>query len=300
MWPVLVGPTGVGKSEIAVELAREHGWEIISCDAMLVYRGFDIGTAKPLPSDRAEIAHHLIDIRDPWESYSSFDFWEDVRAALHSLSRQKKLAVLVGGTGLYLHILRNGLAPSPGPRSEFRERLQERAAREGTRALWRDLESRDPQASSAIHPNNVKRVIRALEVLEFSGKPKSAWDGESQGLAARGFSLAFVGLERERSELEAGLEARMARMFEEGFVDEVRRLMEVPWSPTAREAIGYAEVRSFLEGSATLEEARAQTLARTRRLVKKQRTWFRAMPDITWVPARGGAGAVAAALAALR
>lgn len=300
MWPVLVGQTGVGKSELALEMAREQGWEIISCDAMLVYRGFDIGTAKPSCQARAEIAHHLIDIRDPWETYSSHDFWTDLRNVLATLRARGTTAVLVGGTGLYLHLLRNGLAASPAPQAECRARLEARAAREGPRALWQELAARDPASSHAIHPNNVKRVIRALEIVELSGKPKSAWDGEARGLADEGYDLTFVGLHCEPSELDARLQARLARMFEEGLVEEVRRLMEVTWSPTAREAIGYAEVRAFLQGEVSLEQARKRMLARTRRLVKKQRTWFRAMPDISWVPARGGAQAVAQALAALR
>jgi tRNA dimethylallyltransferase len=276
---ILTGPTGSGKSELALELAGRLRAEIVSMDSMAVYRGMDIGMAKPTVAQRRQIPHHLIDELDPWESASVA--WWLARAAevTREIEARGQRVLVVGGTPLYLKALSKGLFDGPRAVAEVRQRLTEEAERLGPAVLHQRLGRVDPAAGARLHPNDLRRVIRALEVFEVTGKPLSTWQTQwsATGPASAGQVPRILWLDLPRHELYERLNSRVVAMFEAGLVDEVRKLCSLPrpLSREASQALGYKEVFAYLDGRATLEGTIAQVQTRTRNFAKRQITWFR-------------------------
>jgi tRNA dimethylallyltransferase len=285
----LVGPTASGKTEAALELAGDLGAEIVSVDSMLVYRGMDIGTAKPTPEQRAAVPHRLIDLGEPSEPFSVARYQQLGRAALEEIGERGRRALLVGGSGLYFRSLVDDLE-FPRTNAATRADLDREADALGAEAMHRRLVLTDPLAAAKIDPGNVRRTVRALEVAAVTGREFStfadAWEVYPAG------RVHAVGVEVEREALGERVERRVARMLETGFLEEVRGLLARGlggWF-TSAQAIGYAEMARHLRGEIPLEDAVASTVRRTRNLARRQMAWFRRDPRIRWVHAgRGGA-----------
>lgn len=278
----IVGPTASGKSAVAMEVARRiDGSELLSIDAFGVYRGFDIGTAKPNPQERTEIPHHLIDLVEPSEEFTVADFQREYRLVQLDLDRRSAGAILVGGTGLYLRAVIDDL-DLPGQWPEVRAELEERLDREGVSVLFGELQAVDPAASAKIDPGNGRRIVRALEVCRGSGRPFSSF---GPGLDSYPVTdVMQIGLRWRREVLEDRIRIRLAQMMEDGFLDEVRLLRSGrPWSRTAGQAVGYGELAAVLDGRISFEEALATIVQRTRRLAVRQERWFRRDPRIRWI-----------------
>lgn len=276
----IVGPTASGKSALALALAKEYGGEIISCDSMQVYKRMNIGTAKPSALEMSEVRHHLIDVREPTESFSCEDYVSLASSAIDLVSESGRLPIVCGGTGLYLDALLRGGNSAPSlDTSDIRAELSLRAENEGVFALYEELLRVDPESAAAIHPNNVKRVIRALEIYIASGEKKSELDKRSKELEspydARVIYLNYL----NRDILYRRIDSRVDSMIKEGLVEETRALMSeraFELNRTASQAIGYKELFGFIEGRESLESA-IETLKRaTRRYAKRQITWFSA------------------------
>ena len=278
----LVGTTAVGKSALALAVARgEPDIEIVSVDSMQVYRGMDIGTAKPTAAERAEVPHHLIDVADPWDDFTLAWFAREARAAVAGIEDRGHRALLVGGTGLYLRSVVDDL-DVPGRYPEARARLE---AEPDTVALHRRLADLDPVAAARMEPTNRRRVVRALEVTLGSGRPFSSFGPGLDTYPPSRFRLVGVGLPHEV--VAARIAARYHRQMADGFLDEVRRLVNDPrgLSRTARQALGYRELIAHLQGQTTLDEALELAIRRTRRFARRQRSWFRRDPRIHWLEA---------------
>jgi tRNA dimethylallyltransferase len=276
---VLTGPTGSGKSAWAARLARELPIEIISVDSAQVFRGMDIGTAKPDAATRARIVHHLIDIRDPAERYSAGEFVHDARAAMQAILARGRLPVLVGGTQLYLRALLRGMAQLPPASATVRAQLEAEATERGWAALHSELELVDPQAAAKIHRNDPQRIQRALEVYRVSGRSISAWQAETRAPVDSPHWLRFALIPGDRTALVRALQARFATMLEAGLLAEVAALYrrgdlhaELP----AIRAVGYRQLWAHCAGRIGLAEAVTLAVAATRQLAKRQLTWLRA------------------------
>jgi tRNA dimethylallyltransferase len=282
----VVGATATGKSAVALALAEELGGEIVNADALQVYRGFDIGTAKPGPAERARVRHHLIDLLDPAERYSAGEFARRAREALAEIRGRGAVPIVVGGSGLYLRALFEGISPLPPSDPEVRERLRGRLAEEGLEALRRELEAVDPATAARLTAGDTQRVLRALEVAAVSGEPLSAWISR-QPFGIQRIAAIHVGLTVPRAILYDQIASRVARMVAEGWVDEVAGLLAEGLDPEtpAFQAIGYRQLVRHLEGASTLEQAVGETIRATRRFAKRQETWFRREPDVTWFSA---------------
>jgi tRNA dimethylallyltransferase len=278
----LVGPTGAGKSELAIGLARRLNGEIISADSRMLYRGFDIGTDKPSSDVRAQIPHQLIDVADPDRPWSLAEYQAAALECIAQIAARGRLAFCVGGTGQYVFALLEGWdIPPAAPSPALRIRLEDRAAAEGSAALYVELAGLDPAAAAKIDPRNVRRVIRALEVVLSTGKAFSS----QRTRKAVPFRPFLLGLRRPRPELYARADARIDRMFQSGWVDEVRALLEKGYSPRlpAFTALGYVSIVRHLSGEITLEECVAEIRRATRILIRHQANWFRANdPQIHW------------------
>lgn len=283
----LVGPTGAGKTAWALDLAPRLDAEIVNLDSRQVYRGLDIGAAKPTLAERASVPHHLFDVVAPDEPFDCARYRELARAVIAAVEARGRRVILVGGTGLYLKVLRHGLFPGPprdpGLRAEF---AACEAAEPG--ALYARLRAVDPVAAGLLHPHDRRRLIRALEVQALTGRPLSAWH-EAHGFRGVELDIRVIGLTLERRALYARLDARCAAMVEGGLVDEVQRLWGQGYGPDLdpMRSIGYREVGAFLQGQGTLERAVCDMAQATRRLAKRQLTWFRAVPDVCWQDAAG-------------
>ena len=278
----LVGPTASGKSALALELARSRDdIEIVTVDSMQVYRGMDIGTAKPTPAERAEVPHHLLDLCDPDDDYTVARFRRDCLAVLAEIEARGNRAVLVGGTGLYLQSVTDEL-DIPGRFPEVRADLE---AEPDTAALFARLEALDPLAASRMEPTNRRRVVRALEVTVGAGRPFSSFGPGLESYPPAPFPI--VGLEVERSVLDERIAGRYDEQLAAGFVDEVRDLLDRGLGRTARQALGYAEVLSHLERDVPLDEAMATAVVRTRRFARRQQRWFGRDPRIGWIATDG-------------
>ena len=279
---IIAGPTAVGKSALALALAQQAPGEIVVADSMQVYRGLDVGTGKPTAADRALVVHHLLDIREPRDDFSAAEFAEAADRLVQEIMGRGRLPILVGGTGLYLRaFLRGALAPAPDP--AVRARLRAEAASQGAAALHARLAAADPRSAERIHPHDLIRVLRALEIQAATGAPPSAvrpglWDRPRRRVAT------FLVLTRERSELAALIDRRCAAMWRDGLLDETRRLLADPcgFTPRRLEALGYRQARAFLEGRESAGEALAAMQAATRAYAKRQLTWFRREPAARW------------------
>ena len=287
----VVGATASGKTALSIALARALGGEILSFDSMQVYRGMDVGTATPTPSELAAVPHHLINIREPQESFSCADFVSLARAHIDELRARGVLPVLCGGTGLYLDGLLCGGAYETAPPTDpaLRERLLAQAQREGALALWEQLRQIDPESAAATHPNNVKRVVRALEIYLCCGKTKTQLDRESRPQPTLCYDATVIGLHYEHRELlYERIDRRVDLMLQDGLLQEVRALESAgifAQSATAAQAIGYKELLGYLRGEDSLESAVQNIKLATRHYAKRQLTWFRGRPYVRWVRA---------------
>jgi len=278
----LVGPTAAGKSALALSIAERAGAELLSLDSMSVYRGLDVGTAKPSPAARARVPHHLIDLVEPDEPYSVQRYVADARSAVGDIRARGKRALFVGGTALYLKALVQGLFAGPPVDPALRRELEARAARLGSPALWSELRAIDPTSAERLHPNDRKRVVRALETFEQTGRPLSDWQREWSA-DRPGRARRIVGLRIDGEALDAAIRARAERMLAAGWEDEVRALGEL--GPTARQALGYAEVAALVRGEIDRATCLERVTLRTRQFARRQRTWFRSFPEIHWIDA---------------
>jgi tRNA dimethylallyltransferase len=289
----LVGPTASGKTEAGVVLAERLGAEIVSVDSMLVYRGMDVGTDKPGPSERVRVPHHLLDVIDPEEPFSVARFQALARRAADEIRGRSRGVLLVGGSGLYFRAVVDDLG-FPGTDPAARRELEIQAAALGPERLYRRLVDLDPVAAERIEPSNVRRTVRALEVAAITGRPFSSfaesWDRYPEG------RVRAAGIDVDREALVRRIEARVRAMVDTGMVEETRALMERGLSGwlTASRAIGYAEFARYLEGELSLDEAVAETVRRTKELARRQMAWFRRDPRIRWfgVGVEGAASAV--------
>jgi tRNA dimethylallyltransferase len=288
MQPVLaiVGATATGKSALAMALAERLGGEIVNADALQVYRGFDIGTAKPSPADRARVPHHLIDILEPHETYSAGEFARRARAAIAEIQARGGVPIVVGGSGLYQRALFAGISPLPPGDPQARRELRERLKREGLAPLREELARLDPRTAARLGAGDTQRVLRALEVALVSGRPLSAWIAE-QPFGTQGIAGVRVGLTLPRSILYDQIAGRVARMMESGWTQEVAGLLAKGLSAElpAFQAIGYRQLVRHLEGDGSVEQAVAEIIRETRRFAKRQETWFRKEPDVAWFSA---------------
>lgn len=281
---LLIGCTAGGKSRVAFELARRVGGEIVSVDSMKIYRRMDIGTAKPSTEARAAVPHHMIDVVEPSESFSLARYLEGADAAIRGIHARGKPAIAVGGTMLYVQGLRTGVFEGPGGDPAFRRQLRERAAREGVPALHEELRRIDPEAAGRIHPNDLRRIERALEIFHVTGRPIS--ELQTQWTQPESpYDCRVVALRRPKEEANRRINARVKRMIDEGLFDEVRALLDEPAGigDQAAQAVGYAELIEHFQGRLSLDDAIEQIKINSRRLGKHQRTWMRRMPGITWI-----------------
>jgi tRNA dimethylallyltransferase len=280
---VLTGPTGSGKTQLGLELAERLGAEIVSMDSMAVYRGMDIGTAKPTPDERRRVPHHLLDVLDPWESASVAWWLERAAASCRAIEGRGRRVLFVGGTPLYLKALLYGLFDGPPADPAVRQRLTTAAEQEGPAALHRQLAAVDPASAARLHVNDVRRVIRALEVWELTGRPISAWQTQwsARPSATDRGPPRVLWLDLPRAELYARIDARVRGMIADGLVEEVRALLHLPrpLSREAAQALGYKEILAHLAGRSRLDEAIGLIQTRSRRFAKRQLTWFRHLPE---------------------
>jgi tRNA dimethylallyltransferase len=281
---LVLGVTASGKARLGFELARSLDGEIISVDSMKVYRRMDIGTAKPSKEAQQQVRHHLIDVVEPSESFSVGLFMERALATIDDIRGRGKTVVAVGGTALYIKALLYGLFEGPGSDEMIRAELRVQAQREGTPRLHEALQRIDPEAAGRIDANDAKRIIRALEVYQLTGKPISSF--QKQFDAERPMhDWTLLGLRREKEEESRRMNARVKKMIDQGLVEEVRSLLaeDKPLSRQARCAIGYAEVIEHLQGRMSLEDAIEEIKKNTRRLAKGQRTWFKTFKGVRWI-----------------
>ncbi|MDW8059459.1 MAG: tRNA (adenosine(37)-N6)-dimethylallyltransferase MiaA [Thermomicrobium sp.] len=277
----LVGPTSVGKTATAIRIAQEFDGEVVSADSRYLYRGMDIGTDKPSSEERGGVPHHLIDVLDPRDDYSLALFQNDARRAIEEIHGRGRLPIVAGGTPLYLRALLEGwrIPPAP-PNPELRAQLELRAREQGPEALHRELAQVDPAAAARIPPENVRRVIRALEVFIVTGRRMT----ELEGKEPPDWRTLWIGLTMPREELYRRIDERVDRQIARGLVEEVRRLLEEGVPPTAPSmtALGYRQVVAYLQGKWTLEEAIARLKYDTHRYARHQLTWLRRLPQIEW------------------
>ena len=282
---VLTGPTAVGKSVLALELADHLQAEIVSADSRTVYIGMDIATAKPSLADRQRVPHHLIDIIKPNQEFSLADFLELAQVAINDIAGRGRLPMLVGGTVQYINALVEGWrVPRVAARPELRERLEQEAAQRGSQALYDDLKTLDPAAAEHINPLNVRRIVRALEVYELTGQLFSASQGKSDVPPYRTLKLALT---LDRDQLYARADQRVEAMFEQGLIEEVRTLLANGYAPAlpAMSSVGYAQVIGYLNGQFSLDEAKARLKFTTHRYIRQQYSWLRRDPDLHWLDA---------------
>ena len=278
----VVGPTATGKTALAVALAHRLGGEVVNADSMQLYRGMDIGTAKPDLAEREGVPHHLLDLWHVREAASVAEYRDRARAEIDRLRAAGVVPLLVGGSGLYLRAVLDELE-FPGTDAAVRARLEEELADVGAAALHERLAGLDPAAAAAVLPSNGRRIVRALEVIELTGGPFRAQLPEP----SPHYPAVVIGLDRDPAELDARVAARVERMWAAGFVDEVAALAAdgLREGPTASRALGYAQVLAQLDGELSPEEARERTVASTRRFVRRQRSWFRRDATISWFEA---------------
>jgi tRNA dimethylallyltransferase len=291
MHPVIaiVGPTASGKSELAMYLAERFSGEIVNYDSVQIFRHLDIGTAKPTAGERQRVPHHMIDIREPADVFTAGDYQREARQVLEELRERRKVPILVGGTGLYLRALVEGLFEGPARSTYWRNRLEMIAERKGRIYLHRLLRRLDPVAASRIAERDKPKIVRALEVRLETGKPLSQHLAERPRQPLAGFQVHFVGLNPEREELYNRIDSRVCRMFDTGLVEEVRQLLAsgIPPSVKPFEAIGYRHVIADLDSCIPGEETIRIIQRDTRHYAKRQMTWFRKQSDVRWFDGPG-------------
>ncbi len=292
----LTGPTASGKTSLAISLAQELDGEIVSCDSMQVYRSMNLGTAKPDQRERGGIAHHMLDVVDPWEAYNVVRYQQQAQQCISSILGRGRLPIVAGGTGLYLSALTENVCyPETQADPDLRQRLQAIAAEEGPAALHRMLQEADPQAALQIHPNNIKRVVRALEAYQQTGLSLHERNEQSRG-GKPAYAYSVFVLNRDREALYRRIDRRVEEMIQAGLPDEAKQVYEAcnkayregrtdlpPLRQTALQAIGYKEWFSVWNGSRSREEAAAEIKQHSRNYAKRQLTWFRKQTDWQWI-----------------
>ena len=280
---VILGPTGSGKTVLSLALAQEFGGEIVNCDSVAMYREFDIGTAKPSSRQRSQAPHHLFDYVDPTRHVTAGEYAREARQVLSDIKARQRMPIVVGGTGLYLRALLEGLFPGPQRSEELRERLRERAASRGSGHLHKILLRLDRETAGKIHPNDAPKLIRAIEVCLGSRKKMSElWQHGRDPL--RGFRILRLGLDPERALLYERINRRAEEMFKAGLLEETKSLVE-KYGTQARplESLGYKQAAQFLRRELTLEQAVQAAQQGHRNYAKRQMTWFRREPDVKWL-----------------
>lgn len=282
---VVLGPTGVGKSELSLALAHELNGEVVNADSMQLYRGMDIGTAKLLPSQREGVRHHVIDVWDLDHVATVAEYQKLARTAIAEIQARGRVPILVGGSGLYINSAVDDMN-FPGTDPRIRQRWESELDRIGPEALHDVLSSRDPVAAARMEPRNGRRIVRALEVIEITGEPYNAGLGVPKAF----IPTVRIGLRRPRAELDELIANRVDRMWQQGWVDEVRDLLErgLAQAPTASRALGYAQIAAYLAGECDEETAREVTTTATRRFVRRQHSWFDRDERINWLEIVGG------------
>lgn len=280
----VVGPTASGKTAYAIELAKKRNGEIVSCDSMQIYKYMDIGTAKATAKERTEIPHYMIDFVHPDTDYSVADFATDAKRCIDDIISRGKLPVLCGGTGLYVDAILKGIEFSEEKRDDdYRAKLWQMAEDEGVEAVYDILKKTDPEEAEKVHPNNVKRVIRALEICKTTGKTKT--EADKLAISGSPYDAEVIGLDVERETLYDRINRRVDIMMEQGLLAEVESLikMNIRKDSTAMQAIGYKELVAYLDGECTLAQAVETIKQESRRYAKRQLTWFRRNKDIKWI-----------------
>lgn len=285
----LVGPTASGKSALALRIAERTGCELVSLDSMQVYRGMDVGTAKPTAQDRSRAVHHMLDLVSPAERYDIRRYLEDLAPVREDAGRRGAPLLFVGGTAFWLRAVADGLFEGPPADHRLRERLKVRAEAEGPEALWRRLGEIDPRSAQRIHPHDVRRVVRALEVFEQTGRPLSQWQrqwGWYGSTAPERVPRRILCLELATAELDQRIAARARTMLASGWREEALAIRDGPgFGPTASQALGYAEVLAWADGKLEREACLERIVLRTRQFARRQRTWFRHIEGLVRVPA---------------
>jgi len=279
----IIGPTAAGKSDLALKLAKKLGGEIISADSMQVYRGMDIGTAKPSREELKEVKHYLIDSIMPDEPWSVSDFIDNVRDLTKMIVKKSKIPIIVGGTGLYINSLLEGYSfPVIRKDEKIRRMLEEEAGLYGSAMLHERLKDIDRTAAENIHPNDKKRIIRALEVYEITGKPISKL--REKGKSVLPYPAVLIGLKMDREKLYKRIDSRIDGMLERGLIEEVRKLIKKGYdrSFTSMEAIGYKEVIGYIRGECSYDEMAEKLKRNTRNFAKRQMTWFKRFKNVEW------------------
>lgn len=286
----IVGPTGAGKSALAIEVATRLGAEIVNADSRQVYRGMNLGTAKPAAAERRGVAHHLIDIRSPGEPLDVATFTTLARAAIEQIAARGRHPIVVGGSGLYLRALRGGIFRGPAASREIRERLERAARDHGVSHLHQRLREIDPAAARRIGVNDLYRITRAIEVWELTGEPISSHQAR-HGFANRSYDCLTLGISMDRAELYAAIDRRFDEMIGQGLVEEVRSLLAAGYRADRPPlgSIGYQQIAAHLRGEMGLAEAVEIAKRESRRFAKRQLTWFRADPEIVWLDRNGAA-----------
>ncbi len=281
---VITGPTASGKTTLAVEVALALGGEIVGADSMQVYRGLDIGTAKPTKEELRGVRHHLIDVADPDEPFDAARYMPMADEVIADIHRRGKQVIVAGGTGLYIRVLLHGLHEGPPPSPGVRKKLQKRAESEGWPALHKELSLCDPESARRLHPNDGVRIIRALEIFESSGIPMSEWQ-QRHGFEKWRYPVLLLGIRRKREELNTIIDRRVGEMMEDGFQGEVKRLLKAGYGPELKpmQALGYRHLTAFFSGELGLEEAVEAIKTDTRRFAKRQMTWLRRESGIAWI-----------------
>jgi tRNA dimethylallyltransferase len=289
---VVLGPTSSGKTQLAIALATQFPGEIVSCDALQVYRHMDIGTAKATAAEQNFIPHHMLDLRNPDEDFSAGDYQRMARQKLDQIVQRGRLPFVAGGTGFYLRALIEGLFEGPGRSEELRMRMRRIVHRKGPGILHRALQRVDPDVASRIAENDAERIIRAYEMYLVSGKNMSWWQEQPRD-ALIGYRWLKIGIDFPRDRLYLRIEQRVDEMFARGFVDEVKQLLETyPRESNAFKAIGYRQVVEYLDSKVTYEQALEETKRESRRYAKRQLTWFRSDREIIWLDGQVGPDAL--------
>lgn len=286
---LLAGPTGVGKTRLALDLAEAIGTEIVNADSMQVYRHMDIGSAKPTPEERSRVRHHLLDAADPDEPFDAARYLELARPVVDALHVLGKIPLVVGGTGLYMKVLLHGICEGPPADPALRERIAAEIEDRGLAPLRAELEAVDPVLARRIHPNDRQRIVRAVEVFRATGEPLSLWQSRHLFEESHYTALKFF-LHRERGELYERIDRRVIEMVESGLPAEVQRLLALGYGPGLKsmQSLGYRQMTDHLLGKIDLDEAVRRTQRDTRRYAKRQVTWFRGDPGFQWVHADDG------------
>jgi tRNA dimethylallyltransferase len=288
---ILSGPTAVGKTEVAIELAESFGMEIVNADSLQVYRYLDIGTAKPSPEERRRIPHHLIDIVNPDEHFDAGTYQEMADSVIQNLWERNVVPLVVGGTGLYIRALTRGICQIPEDedqtrKDQIRKELKTRLQTDGLAVLYGELQKVDPVLAASLHPSDTQRILRGLEVFLLTGKPLSYFQKQHRFATERYRSIKIF-LYRDRKELAERIETRTLEMIEQGLCEEVERILSMGYSPDLKplQSIGYRQIIEHIQGRMTLDEAIKDIQRETRQYAKRQLTWFRKEPGFQWVNA---------------